>query len=383
MQCANARRRYWRDAGRLALVACLPLLLATSGLAAQPKISKAKQPPAVRIEFEPSHAMLMPGGTVDVQIRAVDQSGKPVGGELAARLLALGQNLDAVNVALDPSGRGEYRFCAASGTEPGIQTVEFRHSKSGVVQNYHVDILDQATYAVFEKAAQQVKFSSLPVHLLFLGDSLTDMYRGQNYVDKVGFWLGKVYGKRATVKNVGVGGDTIVRAWQRLNKDPATYRLAMYDDLYSPRPTHVFFFFFGHNDSKLTSASEYKAAVVDPTQFEDLYRSTLRKVQDETKARMVVLSATSSVYEITQATAAKARASARAHNLFGKPEALEQFNAIAKKVAAECQAEYLDVYEVTRRHPDKPSLFTKDGVHVSNLGNRLLALEILKHLGGK
>ena len=380
MRNAGASCRYWRDSGRLALVACLSLLLATAGFAAQPKISKAKQPPPVRIEFEPSHAMLTPGGTIDVQLRAVDQSGKPVGGELTARLLALGQKLEAVNVALDPSGRGQYRFCAASGTEPGIQTVEFRHAKSGVVQNYDVDVLDQATYAVFEKAAQQVKLSSLPAHLLFLGDSLTDMYRGQNYVDKVGFWLGKVYGNRATVKNVGVGGDTIVRAWQRLNKDPATYRLTMYDDLYSPRPTHVFFF-FGHNDSKLTSASEYKAAVVDPAQFEDLYRSTLRKVQEETKARMVVLSTTSSVYEITQATAAKARARGKAHNFFGKPEALEQFNSIAKKIAAECHADYLDVYEVTRRHPDKPSLFTKDGVHVSNLGNRLLALEILRHLG--
>ena len=89
------------------------------------------------------------------------------------------------------------------------------------------------------------------------------------------------------------------------------------------------------------------------------------------------------VTPITEATAAKRRADGKAHNLFGKPEALEQFSAIAKKVADEYGAAYLDVYEPTRRHPDKPSLFTRDGVHVSNQGNRLLALEILKHLAGE
>jgi len=39
------------------------------------------------------------------------------------------------------------------------------------------------------------------------------------------------------------------------------------------------------------------------------------------------------------------------------------------------------VYEPTRTHPDKPSLFMPDGVHVNNRGNRLLALEILKYFG--
>lgn len=96
-----------------------------------------------------------------------------------------------------------------------------------------------------------------------------------------------------------------------------------------------------------------------------------------------MISATSSVYEITAATAEKSRARGKPHNLFGKPEVLEQFNALARQAARDCGAEWLDVYEPTRRHPDKPSLYTADGVHVSNLGNRLLALEILKRLGSR
>ena len=364
---------------RLALLVCLTALLPMLGLAAE---SKEKQAPAVRIVAEPQHAMLAPGGAIDLQLRVLDKAGQPVAGELTARPADPGQKATAVSVTFDKSGCGSYRFAAPPGMEPGIHAIQFRHAPSGAVQNFYVDVADQATCTAFEKAAQQVKFSAMPAHLLFIGDSLTDLYRGQNYVDKVGFWLGKLHGNKATVKNAGVGGDTIVRVWQRLNKEPNTYRLAAYDDLYSPKPTHVFFF-LGHNDSKLTSTSGYKDAVVAPAQFGELYGSALRKVQSETNARLVVLSATSSVYEITAATAARARASGKAHNFFGKPEALEQFNAIAKKAAAECQAEYLDVYEPTRRHPDKPSLFTKDGVHVSNLGNRLLALEILKYLGGK
>ncbi len=353
------------------------LVLSAAGLTAAPK---SKQPPAVRMVTEPQHAMLPPGGTVDIQVRVLDKAGQPVAGELTARLSDPGQKSEPVRIALDKSGSGRYRFCATSAMEPGIHTVVFRQATSGAVQNYYVDLLDRSTYAAFEEAAQRVKFSTLPAHLLFLGDSLTDLFRGQNYVDKVGFWLDRVYGKQTTVRNAGVGGDTIVRVWQRLNKEPQTYRAAMYEDLYSPRPTHVFFF-LGHNDSKLTSTSNYKTAVVEPAQFEELYRSSLRKVQQDTKARIIVLSATSSVYEITEATAAKARARGKTHNLFGKPEALEQFNAIARRVAAECHAEYLDVYEATRRHREKSSLFTKDGVHVGNLGNRLLALEILRHLG--
>jgi len=50
-------------------------------------------------------------------------------------------------------------------------------------------------------------------------------------------------------------------------------------------------------------------------------------------------------------------------------------------VAVETGADYLDVYEPTRRHPNKTELFTKDGVHVNERGNRLLAVEILHYLG--
>ena len=369
----------------VAIVRLACLVAACSGFLA-PEACLATAPNSAEhsgftIRTEPGHAMVPRGGRIDVRVKMLDGSGGPASGSLTVQTGgADGRDL-TTNVNLDHSGVATYPFHAPPDMETGIHTVKFRHVPSGALHSFYVDVVDRATYDAFDKVVGKINLEPLPAHLLFIGDSLSDMFRGQNYVDKVGFWLGKRYGHKATVKNVGVGGDYILRVWGRLNGVPSTYRLAMYDGIFEPVPTRVFFF-LGHNDSKLTSRSDYATPVVLPGEFEEKYRLAIRKVQDETGAKITVISATSSVYEITAATAAKRRAEGKAHNLFGKPEALEQFNAIAKKVADECGAAYLDVYEPTRRHPDKPSLFTRDGVHVSNQGNRLLALEILRDLAG-
>lgn len=371
--------------GLITVVAVLAISALCTTQAAPP--AQTKTAPAVAIGGRPLHAMIPAAGSVELSITLADNQGRPLAGQLTARVdvkKGVPPPTSSTTITLDAAGSGRYRFAAAAAMEPGIHTVELRHEASKTAQTLFVDVLDPAAYEAFEQAAARLHFASLPVHLLFLGDSLTDMNRGQNYVDKTAFWLWKRCGDQATVRNAGVGGDYILRVWDRLNHRPESHRLAMYDDLFRPLPAQVFFF-LGHNDSKLTSVSEYRQAVVAPEQFAEKYRLAIRKVQKETqgKARVVVLSATSSVYEITQAVAEKRRAAGKAHNLFGKPEALEQFNAIARRVAEQCGAEWLDVYEPTRRHSDKPSLFTADGVHVSNLGNRLLALEILRHLAGQ
>jgi lysophospholipase L1-like esterase len=357
-----------RRVGRwtLVLLYCVP----AACFAAAP----AKKPEP-RFEAQPSHAMLAPGGAAEIRLRAVDAQNAPLPGELLVQL----PGAPPTRIRTDTAGWATYRFQATAAMPEGILTLELRHATQTVKGKYYVDLVDQATYDAFQAATDAVRADQLPLHLLFIGDSLTDMLRGQNYVDKVGFWLGRRFGARATVKNVGVGGDMITRVWDRLQGVAGTYRLEMYQSLFAPRPTDVFFF-LGHNDSKLTSVSGYKEHAVEPGPFATQYRQALRKVQAETGARLAVLSATSSVWEITRATAEKRRATGKPHTLFGKPEELERFNTLAQRAAAECGARWLDVYEPTRRHAQKPSLFTADGVHVSNLGNRLLALEILKYL---
>ncbi|MFZ2642439.1 MAG: GDSL-type esterase/lipase family protein [Verrucomicrobiia bacterium] len=209
-----------------------------------------------------------------------------------------------------------------------------------------------------------------PAHLVFVGDSLTAMFPASNYVAKVRATLQTRFGDKVRVTNAGVGGDYITRVQARLEKSVLKLE---------PKPTHVFIF-LGHNDSKLKSSSGYKEPVVKPEDFDRQYREVVSAIQKTLGAKVIILSATSSVYEITKATAEKSAKAGKAHNLFGKPEALEQFNAIARKVAADLGADYVDLYTPTRTHTDKPSLFTKDGVHINDNGNTLVALEVLRYL---
>lgn len=360
---------------RLAMgMAGLVFLLGTPAFAAK---AAPKPPSEIRFAISPLHAMVPVGEAVDISILVTDLKGQPVHGSLALKTSADGAPANVNTLALGPDGMVTFHFVPTANVA-GIYTNELKFPKGS--EQFYIDVLPKAEYDAFAKAAAAVRFEKLPAHLLFIGDSLTDFFRGQNYVDKIGFWLRKQYGEQATVKNAGVGGDYITRVWDRLNHEPKAFRLSMFDDLYQPVPTRVFFF-LGHNDSKLSSTSDYKTATVEPAQFEELYRKSIKKVQAETKARITVISATSSVYETTKATADKSREQGKSHNLFGKPEALEQFNALAQKVAKECSANYLDVYTPTKQAPNKPALFIKDGVHLSNLGNRLIALEVLKELG--
>jgi len=166
-----------------------------------------------------------------------------------------------------------------------------------------------------------------------------------------------------------------------MNAEPGAYRVSMYDNLFQPKPTHVFFF-LGHNDSKVSSTSGYANQCVDPETFEREYRLALEKVKKETGAKLIVMSATSSVFDICKANADKRKAIGRAHSLFGIPRELERFNTIARRVAAEAGADYVDLYEPTRTHPEKPSLFNpRDGVHLSAAGNDFIALQLLEYFG--
>lgn len=225
------------------------------------------------------------------------------------------------------------------------------------------------TDSTLADSATRVKLQP-PAHLVFVGDSLTALFPASNYVAKVRATLQTRFGDKVRVTNAGVGGDYITRVQARLEKSVLKLE---------PKPTHVFIF-LGHNDSKLKSSSGYKEPVVKPEDFDCQYREVVSTIQKTLGAKVIILSATSSVYEITKATAERSAKAGKAHNLFGKPEALEQFNAIARKVAADLGADYVDLYTPTRTHTDKPGLFTKDGVHINDNGNTLVALEVLKYL---
>ena len=344
------------------------------------------QEPGFSLSVMPSHAMVPVGKSLDIQISVenIERDGQPLrSGELTVLTIAPDQDPVAAKANIPADGAAVFTFNAPTDAATGIHRLVIAHATSGAVVDCYVDVTDQETWDSFASAADQAKVQPVPAHLLFIGDSLTDQQRGYNYVDKLAFWLQRSYGPKLTYRNAGVGGDYISRVWQRMNADPAAYRLNMYDDLFNPKPTHVFFF-LGHNDTKVSSKSGYTQQCVDPQTFEEQYRLAIQKVQKETDAKVIVISATSSVFEICKANADKRQAAGKSHNLFGKPDELEKFNAIAKRIAAELDADYVDVYEPTRSHPNKPTLFNpNDGVHLTNAGNRFIAFELLKYFARK
>ncbi|NUP98475.1 MAG: hypothetical protein HUU35_01335, partial [Armatimonadetes bacterium] len=274
-------------------------------------------------------------------------------------------------------GTASYTCQVPAGSPPGLLGLNLLHPELGFAGTAYIDLVTPETKAAFAAAAAKV--AAAGEHWLFLGDSLTDFLRGYNYVDQVNYWLQRTHGPGFTVRNAGVGGDYITRVWQRLNGEKTVHRLSMYEALYEPKPARVFIF-LGHNDSKQSSASNFVQPLVAPADFELQYRQSIAKLKADTGASITLLSSTSSVFEICQANAERTRAAGRPASLFGRPEMLEQFNAIAQRVAQETGAGYIDVYEPTRTHPDKPTLFTADGVHLTLLGNHLVALRILESL---
>lgn len=340
--------------------------------------------PGGKLTIEPGYVMITPGESVNLEVRVTSDEGPVTEGALA---VTVGTGEEATREEVAIAGEtAAWTFTAPEDAEPGEVTVSIVNAQVGGGANAWVDIVDADTFARFEALAQATQVET-PAHLLFLGDSLTDQRRGHNYTDMVGFWLKRVHGD-VSYRNAGVGGDYITRVWQRLQGEGA-HRQEMYDDLFEPTPTRVFIW-LGHNDSKLKPKPEYTTPedypfdpVVPLDAFEETFVTVIEHIREQApEAEFTIVSASSSVHEITRETVIKRiAASGNGGSYFGKPDVLEAFNERMQSVAETTGADYLDVYEPTRTHPDKPSLFTADGVHMTDRGNRLVAEEILGYLG--
>jgi lysophospholipase L1-like esterase len=323
----------------------------------------------------PPYRMVSPGATVNLDVKARRDDGQPVGD-----IIALSAGSPAAQRPLTVAADGAARYSVAiPATAPaGLQRVDFISADLGVAATSYVDVVDTKTMAEFAAAAKAAKMQA-PSHLLFLGDSLTDFSRGFNYTDQVSYWLAAAKGD-ITYRNAGVGGDYITRMQQRLNGERTVYRLNAYDNLLSPKPQRIFIM-LGHNDSKLTSGSGFTQPVVSLSDYEKHFKEVIEQLRKDTGAQITLLSNTSSVYEITKVNADAIVAKGKSANLFGKPEVMEQFNEVLRKVATDTGCDYVDVYNPTKNYLDKSSLFTADGVHMTLAGNHVLALELLRHLG--
>jgi lysophospholipase L1-like esterase len=344
----------------------------------------AKGLPGGELTVEPGYVMITPGEAAEVKIGVRCDAGAITEGALTVTLV-FGEYVESGEIPIT----GETTtlpVAPPAAAESGEAKLVIVNADTGAGATAWVDVVEEQTFAEFEGLAEAALIDT-PAHILFLGDSLTDQRRGHNYTDMVGYWLDRAHGD-VSYRNAGVGGDYITRIWQRLQGEGA-YRQEMYDDLFDPTPTRVFIW-TGHNDSKLKPKPEYETPddypfdpVVPLDTFEETYVTVIEHIREQAPgAEVTVISASSSVHEITRQTVVK-RIEERGNggSYFGKPDALEAFNERMQSVAETTGADYLDVYEPTRTHADKPSLFTGDGVHMTREGNLLVAREILGYLG--
>jgi lysophospholipase L1-like esterase len=239
------------------------------------------------------------------------------------------------------------------------------------------DAMDSKTYAGFDETAKRVHARNA-VHTLFIGDSLSDFHRGENYIDKLDFWLNLYNPGKFSFRNAGVRGDYIVKALKRLTENvPPSYRPEMYKDLFIPTPDIVFIF-LGHNDTKLSSESNYQEPLVSVDAQMSAFRDVTAHIRKHCGARIVLISPMSLNYSVCKAGADKLKAENKKHSLFGSPGQLEKFDCALKKTAEREKLEYIDVYTPSKNHPDKAGLFSPaDGVHLSPAGERFLAVILL------
>ncbi|OQA80776.1 MAG: GDSL-like Lipase/Acylhydrolase [Lentisphaerae bacterium ADurb.Bin242] len=324
--------------------------------------------PGAAMSVSPAHLVAEDGKPLPEVAFRLTENGKPVPD--AALKAFLGGKLQ--DSATDRDGRFVVR--------PGDKDSELLVSavKYGVAADVFIDRLSPAAWNRTDGLARKIKLEK-PVSILYLGDSLSDFERGRNYADKVNFWLNRYHPGKAAFRNAGVGGDYITRVRQRMIQGGA-YRQEQYDRLLET-PYDYIFIFLGHNDTRCLSTKNYEVPQVTPEEQKTAYREVIGHLRKHSKARIVLVSPTSSNFEVCKQSADKQKALDKVHALFGQPAMLEAFDAVLRQLAEEENLDYLDVYAPMKNEAEKAALFSpSDGVHLTEAGNRFLTDLFLEYL---
>ena len=156
----------------------------------------------------------------------------------------------------------------------------------------------------------------------------------------------------------------------------------MYKNRYIDLATRKYdtaFVFLGHNDTKASSGKNYKVPVITPAKQRKYYTLLFAKLKTLGVKNVILVSSTSSNYEICQ----KVKSLKRVHNMFGIPEHQENFNKVLQQLAKENSFHYMDVYTpmVKVGQQAKAKLLNpRDGVHLSPAGHDFIALKTLEFL---
>ena len=277
----------------------------------------------------------------------------------------------------------------ASGTvrvpavDQGRGVWEFSAARLGRFAVSHVIREDGAeAFARSDALAKRVKLDR-PLRILVIGDSLSDFYRGYNYVDRLVFWLNRYNPGMVTIRNAGVRGDFVERVRARLlasvGHGKSVFGQERYDRLFDEK-YDLIFIFLGQNDTRTPKKLGYAVPLTAPkAQYEGL-KAILAFIRERSKAKIVLVSPSPCCAEFIEARRARAK---KNFVMFGKREFVDNYDLVNRRFCGEFGLDYIDILTPMRNAPDLKSLYIRDGVHLSLIGGRFVADEILKYFIGK
>jgi len=279
---------------------------------------------------------------------------------------------------------GKFVFVPETGKSDSLL---IRAASGGSTCDVRINEIPEADYDRTDALAKKIRLEK-PLRILYLGDSLTDFCRGFNYADKINFWLNRCNPGKASFRNAGVGGDFITRTFQRLkgiDGKRKAFRQSRYNGLWDDSYDLVFLW-LGHNDTVSNSRwdKELKKPRISSEIQKNEYAETIKEIRKHTRAPIVLVSSASSDYDSCCRFTEKMKRPDGMKYRFGNPELLEEWNRNLKKIAAEQQVGFLDLYSRMKSHPEKMSFYSPaDGVHPNEKGYTFLAECFLKYLSEK
>ena len=261
---------------------------------------------------------------------------------------------------------------------PGIW--ELAASRRGHHALSYVALESPADYDRSDALAWQVRIEK-PLRILILGDSLSDFYRGYNYVDRLGFWLEKYNPGKISIRNAAVHGDFIRRVEYRLydthrgekvSFEPDAYK-GVFDDRYD-----LILIFLGQNDTRTHGSQGFRAPITDEATQRDGLEKILAFIRGRSNAGIVLVSPSPSYEQGFRERLAKG-ANPKKIVIFGKKEFVDAYDRVNREFCKAHGFDYIDILTPMRNVQDLKSLYQPDFVHLSPAGGRFVADEILKY----
>lgn len=259
-------------------------------------------------------------------------------------------------------------------------------ASKGVGVPCYISVVSADEYAKSDAIARTIKLKK-PIRVLFLGDSLSDYYRGYNYIDRVNFWLNKYNPGKFTFHNAGIGGDFLERASNRMEAELKyqkkwMYRQEMYKGIFKDEYDYVFLW-LGQNDTRCMRNQGYKVPETTQEEQNKYLTLMLNRLKKHCPKAKVVLIAPSPSDEALFLNREKTWAKSRNIAFYGKTEFVNAYDAFNRQFCKKHNLDYIDMLTAMRSISPIKELYVSDGVHLSDKGGILASDEILKFFAGK